>query len=114
MVSFVTAHYRLLDWPHLKLDLAADISLADAKHLQAEFGVTDAQAASSMYSAFAIGGGVKSYGVGFSGAYSFSQTLSMAFGMDYEIYSSHVAESPIIKAGSDTEVEASIALIYQF
>lgn len=114
LVGFITAHYRVIDNVNLKLDIGADISFANQDHMQTEFGITDEQAKTSSYNAYSLESGLKSYGLGFNGAYAYNNNVYFTFGADYELYASDVADSPLIKIGSDTEVEASLGFVYKF
>ncbi|MCG7563727.1 MULTISPECIES: MipA/OmpV family protein [Pseudoalteromonas] len=113
-VGFVTVHYRIVNESDLKLELGADISFANGDHMQTEFGITAAQARESIYSSYQLGGGLKSYGISANGVYAFNKSWLLSFAVDYEVYASKVADSPLVRAGSDNEVEASLGLIYRF
>lgn len=114
LVGFLFAHYRLIDSHQWKLDIKGDISFADGDHLTTEFGVTPAQAITSSYDAYSIGSGIKSYGFGIRSVYAINRHMLFLLTADYEILASDSADSPLIKAGSDTEVEAGVTFIYRF
>lgn len=113
-VGFAVLHYRLLNNPKLKIDLSADMSFANSAHLTTEFGITSVQATNSAYPVYEIASGLKSYGLGLNGVYAINSNMLLSFGLDYEVLASDSAKSPLIAAGSDTEFEAGITLIYQF
>ncbi|NTS75811.1 MipA/OmpV family protein [Catenovulum sp. SM1970] len=114
IVGFATVHYRLYDRKNFKLDISADMSFANADHLQTEFGVTPEQALSSGYQVYEFDSGIKSYGVGFNGVYALDDHWSVSFEGHYEAYATDVTDSPIIEVGTENEIEAGVTLIYKF
>lgn len=113
-VGFLAGHYRIYDSDQWKVDLSADVSFADSNHLTTEFGVTPEQAETSPYEAYEIGGGLKSYGIGINGVYAIKENMFISFSADFEKIASDSADSPLIQAGSDTEIEAGVTFIYKF
>ncbi len=113
-VFFLATHYRLFESDNLRLDAIADISYGNADHLQTEFGITEAQSANSVYDEYKIDSGVKSYGLGLASVYQYSDNIYVAGSVSFEKYGSDVSDSPLVKAGSDTEEEISLGVIYRF
>jgi MipA family protein len=113
-VGFLGADYALIEGDRFSLNVNADISFADSEHLQTEFGVSDTQAASSVYSAYKISSGIKSYGVKIHSNYELTPRWSLHAGVDYEVLAGDSADSPLIQAGDDTEVEVSLGVSYHF
>lgn len=113
-VGFFAANYRAFSNEKWAVDLAADVSYGDSDHLQTEFGITDEQAENSVYDSYDISGGLKSYGIAVRAAYKFSDHFYLTGALGYEKYDSEIADSPLLKAGSDSEVEAEVVIIYKF
>ena len=114
MVGFIFAHYRILRTDSWKVDLSADLSFADSKHLTTEFGVTPQQSKTSAYEVYEIDNGLKSIGVGINSVYALNKNILISLNADYELLLSDSADSPLIKAGSDIEIEAGASVIYRF
>ncbi|BBN82551.1 hypothetical protein PA25_25360 [Pseudoalteromonas sp. A25] len=113
-VGFATAHYTLLKSANLTIELNADLSFANSEHMQVEFGITPKQATTSKYKEYRLSSGLKSFGIGVAALYRLSPNWSISMNADYEKYSAKVADSPLLKAGSDTELEASATIVYKF
>jgi len=113
-VGFIGGQYALIHRGQWALDIGVDISFADSDHLQTEFGITDEQARNSIYQAHSISSGLKSYGASLSARYKLSKHWEITSELDYEVLSSKVADSPLVKAGDDTEIEFGIGISYLF
>jgi outer membrane scaffolding protein for murein synthesis (MipA/OmpV family) len=112
LVGFLGAHYRFIEQEDFVFEVGADISFANSDHLNTEFGITDQQANDSGYAAYAIDGGLKSYGLSANGSYAFKENMMVSFGAHYEVYTSDVKNSPIVTTENEMEVE--LTFIYQF
>ncbi|WP_157829142.1 MipA/OmpV family protein [Colwellia sp. 75C3] len=113
-VGFLSAHYRIIEQANFVFEVGADISFGNSQHLTSEFGVSKQQSIDSGYSEYAIDGGLKSYGLSANGTYLIRENMSVAFGVHYEVYTSDISDSPLIKVGADSEIEAELTFIYQF
>ena len=113
-VGFLGADYALIDSDRFSLNINADISFADSEHLQTEFGINETQAEASVYSAYKISSGIKSYGVKIHSNYELTPRWNLHAGVDYEVLAGDSADSPLIQAGDDTEAEISLGVSYHF
>lgn len=113
-VGFLGADYALVKGDRFSLNINADISFADSEHLQTEFGINETQAEGSVYSAYKISSGIKSYGVKIHSNYELTPRWSLHAGVDYEVLTGDSADSPLIQAGDDTEAEISLGVSYHF
>jgi len=115
-VAFLGANYRIdTGSPNFVVDISSDVSFADSKHMNTEFGVNATQSLNSGYDEYSAGAGIKSYGLGINTAYKLNENMALTFETSYEKYASKASNSPLLKLnGQDYEVEAEVGFNYSF
>lgn len=88
---------------------------ADKDHMQTNFGVTPAQAATSVHSAFKAESGIKSIGIGAELGWAITDNWMVNTSFGYSRLTSDAADSPLVKnQGSANQFEVMTGLIYKF
>ena len=97
---------------HAKLSLAPAISWADRRTMQAFFGVTPVQSASSGYAVFDAGAGVKSSQLTLKFEMAFSRAWHINASLQSKWLHGDAANSPITQKA--TQTGAMLGVLYQF
>lgn len=101
--------------PKLTLSGGPRLSFATGQALQPYFGITGAQAATSIYPAYDVSGGLKSFGVGGLARYEFSNNWATHIFVEYERYAGSPANSPLVTMrGSQDQMQIGIGITYSF
>jgi outer membrane protein len=101
--------------PKLTLSGGPRVSFATEQALQPYFGITAAQAAASIYPAYDVSGGLKSFGLGALARYELSSQWATHFFVEYERLAGSPADSPLVTMrGSRDQVQIGIGITYSF
>jgi outer membrane protein len=101
--------------PKLTLSGGPRVSLASSQALEPYFGITAAQAASSIYPAYTVSGGLKSFGVGGLARYELSAQWATHLYIEYERLADSPGNSPLVTLrGSRDQVQIGIGITYSF
>lgn len=116
LVTFLGAKYSIeLMEERLEISPQIDISFANARHLQTEFGISAEEAAQSQFDAYRPGAGLKSYGVGTGVDFKLTEHWTLIGEAGIEFYGPEAKDSPLLdEAGADYGAELELALVYRF
>jgi outer membrane scaffolding protein for murein synthesis (MipA/OmpV family) len=109
--------YKILNNSRFHLDGVVSTTWADDNYMSNMFGITQAQARTSLkhYSAYSAGAGIKDVTAGFNANYDITSAISLFGLVKMSRLLDDAADSPIVKTqGSDNQFGASIGLAYRF
>lgn len=114
-VGFLGVAYRRQVNDKFGLQVQADVSFADAEHMQTEVGISAQTAQITGFDEYALNSGYKGATVSLGLQYSLTQQLSLRTEVSAEQYGANMADSPLIKdEGSASTYEASLGFRYEF
>ncbi len=114
-VGFVGVGYERALTSRLSLLLSADVSFANAEHINTEVGITSADSAATGLAPYKASGGYKgaSFEVGLEYALTDRATVFTSVGV--ERYGSNMSDSPLIRdQGSETTTELELGMAFAF
>jgi outer membrane protein len=101
--------------PNLTLSGGPRVTISSGEALAPYFGVTPKEAAVSIYPAYAVSGGVRSFGIGGLARYELSPQWATHFYVEYERLAGSAENSPIVRmTGNPNQVSIGIGLTYSF
>ncbi|MEM7164584.1 MAG: MipA/OmpV family protein [Planctomycetota bacterium] len=115
-VGFVALGYdRVLLDERLRVAAVLDVSLGDGTHMDNEFGIERAEAATTAYAHYEPGGGWKSSTFGVEAEYFVTDGWSVLLGTEMEYYFDKAADTPLIDdEGSRFGFEGFLGVRYRF
>jgi outer membrane scaffolding protein for murein synthesis (MipA/OmpV family) len=97
----------------LVADVYAGVTLADARFIRNDFGISSEQEANSVYDAYEPDSGLRSYGIETAIEYQVTDHLLLRLTANIEKYSDSISDSPLVKAGQDYEFEVGLAVAWK-
>ena len=82
---------------HWRFGVGSDVTAANAKYIQSYFGVSQSQAATSGYGAYAPGGGLRDVRTSATLSYSFNPRTSVTLGLGISTLLGDAADSPLVQ-----------------
>jgi outer membrane scaffolding protein for murein synthesis (MipA/OmpV family) len=85
---------------------------ANSAFLNRDFGISPTQAQNSTYEEYSAKSGHRAFGSALFTRLDLSKKWKVLSEINYEIYNSRLDKSPIVKAGTNSEYEANISIVY--
>lgn len=108
------ASYVLLRNRRWNLGVDASATYANAKAVRTYFGVTPREAAVSNLATYSPGAGLRDIGTGLTAGYPITRRWGVVSRLGYTYLVGDAGKSPIVKAGSRSQLLGGIALSYRF